>query len=107
MPELPEVETIRRALAPRVEGRRIARLRIHDARWCQPVAPEEVVAAVEGRRIEALRRRGEELPLQVFPHGPPLLAPPVTGGPLFPRRGGARSPPPGGRGGRGPRRRAR
>jgi formamidopyrimidine-DNA glycosylase len=59
MPELPEVETIRRALAPRVEGRRIARLRIHDPRWCQPLAPEEVVAAVEGRRIEALRRRGK------------------------------------------------
>jgi len=59
MPELPEVETIRRALAPRVERRRVARLRIHDARWCQPVAPDEVVAAVEGRRIEALRRRGK------------------------------------------------
>ncbi|MFL5835446.1 MAG: bifunctional DNA-formamidopyrimidine glycosylase/DNA-(apurinic or apyrimidinic site) lyase [Solirubrobacteraceae bacterium] len=59
MPELPEVETIRRALAPRVEGRRMARLRIHDARWCQPLAPREVVAAVEGRRIEALRRRGK------------------------------------------------
>jgi formamidopyrimidine-DNA glycosylase len=59
MPELPEVETIRRHLAPRVEGRRIARLRIHDSRWCQPIAPDEVVAAIEGREIEALRRRGK------------------------------------------------
>ena len=59
MPELPEVETIRRHLAPRLEGRRIARLRIHDARWCEPVAPAEVVAALQGRRIEALRRRGK------------------------------------------------
>ena len=59
MPELPEVETIRRALAPRVEGRRIARLRIHDARWCQPLAPDELAAAIAGRRIVALRRRGK------------------------------------------------
>jgi len=59
MPELPEVETIRRQLAPRLEGRRIVRVVIHDPRWCEPVAPAEVVAAVEGRRIEALRRRGK------------------------------------------------
>jgi formamidopyrimidine-DNA glycosylase len=59
MPELPEVETIRRHLAPRVEGRRIRRLRIHDPRWCEPIAPDEVVAAIEGREIEALGRRGK------------------------------------------------
>jgi formamidopyrimidine-DNA glycosylase len=59
MPELPEVETIRRHLAPRLEGRRIARLHIHDARWCEPVAPAEVVATLQGRRIDALRRRGK------------------------------------------------
>ena len=59
MPELPEVETIRRQLAPRLEGRRIVRVAIHDPRWCEPVAPAEVVAAVQGRRIEALRRRGK------------------------------------------------
>src|SRR6266511_3883186 len=59
MPELPEVETIRRHLAPRMEGRRIERLDILDARWCRPVAPAEVVDAIQGRRIEALRRRGK------------------------------------------------
>jgi formamidopyrimidine-DNA glycosylase len=59
MPELPEVETIRRALAPRLEGRRVERLDILDARWCQPVAPDEVVAAIQGRRIDALCRRGK------------------------------------------------
>ncbi|HEX3316589.1 MAG TPA: bifunctional DNA-formamidopyrimidine glycosylase/DNA-(apurinic or apyrimidinic site) lyase [Solirubrobacteraceae bacterium] len=61
MPELPEVETIRRHLAPRLEGRRVQRLCIHDPRWCEPVAPSEVVAAVRGREIEALRRRGKYL----------------------------------------------
>ena len=61
MPELPEVETIRRGLAPLVEGRALARLRIDDPRWCAPLAPGEVVAAVEGRRIERLGRRGKYL----------------------------------------------
>jgi formamidopyrimidine-DNA glycosylase len=61
MPELPEVETVRRQLSPRVEGRRLAELEISDARWCQPLAPEEFADAVVGRRIETLRRRGKYL----------------------------------------------
>ena len=37
MPELPEVETIRRRLAPLVEGRRLRKLEILDPRWCEPL----------------------------------------------------------------------
>jgi formamidopyrimidine-DNA glycosylase len=61
MPELPEVETIRRQLAPLVEGRVLAALQISDPRWCLPLAPEGVVDAVAGRRIERLARRGKYL----------------------------------------------
>jgi formamidopyrimidine-DNA glycosylase len=61
MPELPEVETIRRQLAPVVEGRTLRELRIDDARWCRPLAPAEVKAAVEGRHVERLDRRGKYL----------------------------------------------
>jgi formamidopyrimidine-DNA glycosylase len=61
MPELPEVETIRRHLAPHVEGRTIERLEVLDARWCDPAPPDELAAAVEGRRIERLSRRGKYL----------------------------------------------
>ena len=61
MPELPEVETIRRHLAPHVEGRPLNRLEIIDPRWTQPLAPEEVAAAVEGRAVERLGRRGKYL----------------------------------------------
>jgi formamidopyrimidine-DNA glycosylase len=61
VPELPEVETIRRQLAPLVEGRVLARLQIADPRWCLPLAPEAVVDAVEGRRVEHLGRRGKYL----------------------------------------------
>src|SRR4051812_24191930 len=61
VPELPEVETIRRHLAPHVEGRVPDRLEIHDARWSLPLAPREVSAAVEGRRVGRLGRRGKYL----------------------------------------------
>src|SRR6266496_1645102 len=61
MPELPEVETIRRQLAPAVEGRVLERLAVLDARWCEPAAPAEVGAAASGRRIERLSRRGKYL----------------------------------------------
>ena len=61
MPELPEVETIRRQLAPALEGRRLERAEVLDPRWSDPAAPAEVAAAVEGRRIERLERRGKYL----------------------------------------------
>jgi formamidopyrimidine-DNA glycosylase len=61
MPELPEVETIRRHLAAHVEGRVLRELEVLDPRWCSPIAGEEVAAAVEGRRVEALARRGKYL----------------------------------------------
>jgi formamidopyrimidine-DNA glycosylase len=61
VPELPEVETIRRHLAPHVEGRTIARLEVLDPRWCDPAPPEELAQAVDGRQIERLSRRGKYL----------------------------------------------
>jgi formamidopyrimidine-DNA glycosylase len=61
MPELPEVETIRAQLAPFVEGCRLAALEILDPRWCAPLAPDELTAAVEGRVVERLSRRGKYL----------------------------------------------
>src|SRR3954463_12962927 len=61
MPELPEVETIRRQLAPAIEGHRLDRIEIVDSRWCDPAPPDEVAQAVEARRIERLDRRGKWL----------------------------------------------
>ena len=61
MPELPEVETIRRQLAPLVEGRRLLSIEILDPRWPRPLAPEELQHALEGRRVERLGRRGKYL----------------------------------------------
>jgi formamidopyrimidine-DNA glycosylase len=61
MPELPEVETIRRHLAPHLEGRTVDSLEVLDERWCRPLAPSELAAAVDGRRLERLSRRGKYL----------------------------------------------
>jgi formamidopyrimidine-DNA glycosylase len=61
MPELPEVETVCRQLDPELSGRRIEALEVLDARWCRPVAPKRLEAAVEGVTIEGLGRRGKYL----------------------------------------------
>jgi formamidopyrimidine-DNA glycosylase len=61
MPELPEVETIRRQLVPVIEGRRLRELRIDDPRWCQPLAPADLRSALEDRVVERLDRRGKYL----------------------------------------------
>src|SRR4051794_40826788 len=61
MPELPEVETIRRQLAPVVEGRNLTELDILARGWCLPLAPQAVREAVEARRVERLGRRGKYL----------------------------------------------
>jgi len=65
MPELPEVETIRRQLAPALEDRLLHRLEVLDPRWCEPAPPEELAAATAGRTVEAVRRRGKYLTLEL------------------------------------------
>ena len=65
MPELPEVETIRRQLAPEVVGRELVSLEVLDERWTRPEDPRVVEEAVAGRRIEAVERRGKYLILRL------------------------------------------
>ena len=60
MPELPEVETVRRGLAPALEGRRFARVTLRRADLRFPF-PEGFVQLVTGARVEALRRRAKYL----------------------------------------------
>jgi formamidopyrimidine-DNA glycosylase len=61
VPELPEVETIRRQLAPELEGRRLDRIAVLDPRWSDPAPAEAISDALNGRRIERLWRRGKYL----------------------------------------------
>ena len=58
MPELPEVETVRRGLMPALEGQVIteAQVRRPDLRW--PL-PERMAERLTGQRVERLRRRSK------------------------------------------------
>src|SRR5688572_28637308 len=60
MPELPEVETTRRGLAPYVVGRTIAAVEVREPRLRWPV-PKSLPGNLAGRRIDALERRGKYL----------------------------------------------
>ncbi len=59
MPELPEVETIRRQLAPHLEGRSFASVEIRDFRWTLPAPPELIAAELTGARVQRLGRLGK------------------------------------------------
>ena len=63
MPELPEVETIRRDLAPLVAGRRVERVRIHPGaeRLAVSHAPREMERALAGRIVRTIGRHGKYL----------------------------------------------
>ncbi len=63
MPELPEVETIRRDLAPLVTGRTITSAWIADnaPRLVQLLPPAEFARLLPGRKIEGTSRRGKYL----------------------------------------------
>ncbi len=60
MPELPEVETTRRALARRLRGARVARVVVHRRDLRTPL-PEQLPARLAGRRLVAFGRRGKYL----------------------------------------------
>ncbi len=61
MPELPEVETICRQLAPHLEGRRLAQVEILDSRWTRPLEPAFVADGLRGTRVERVSRSGKYL----------------------------------------------
>jgi len=61
MPELPEVEVIRRGLAPLLVGRRFLAVKVGPKRLRQQSSPRELRRWVQGRRLDNLRRRGKYL----------------------------------------------
>ncbi len=61
MPELPEVETVRRGVAPVLEGARLERVEIHDPLLVRPFDPGLVAGELVGERVGAVRRRGKYL----------------------------------------------
>ena len=60
MPELPEVETTRRGIAPHLVGRRIRALLVHEPRLRWPIDPE-LPRVLPGQRVLAVTRRAKYL----------------------------------------------
>src|SRR2546422_10680346 len=58
MPELPEVETVKRGLQPTVEGRRLTSVETRRGDLRAPF-PEDFESRLTGRRVERLWRRGK------------------------------------------------
>jgi len=71
MPELPEVETVRRTLLLQCEGATVksVTIRRHDLRW--PI-PDNLPALIQGQPIVRMKRRGKYL-LFEFEHGTMLI----------------------------------
>jgi formamidopyrimidine-DNA glycosylase len=61
MPELPEVEVIRRGLAPHLVGRRFLRVSVGEKSLRRQSPAAELERRLVGRRLAALRRRGKYL----------------------------------------------
>lgn len=60
MPELPEVETTCRGIAPHLVGQRVSRVLVRERRLRWPI-PEDLDVRLSGQRIEAVERRAKYL----------------------------------------------
>jgi formamidopyrimidine-DNA glycosylase len=72
VPELPEVESVRLAIAPALEGRQLDHVEISDIRLTRPEDPLLVASELVGERVEHVDRRGKYLVIR-FASGRALL----------------------------------
>ncbi len=79
MPELPEVETTRRRIAPLLVGRRIEQVLTTPPSYFFLTPPDALRRSLEGRRIEALERLGKYLVASLDGGGRLLLHLGMTG----------------------------
>jgi len=92
MPELPEVETVRRGLAAVLEGRWLTRVQAFRPDLRVPL-PADFAARLTGRRVAAVDRRAKYLVITFADDGPVLLAHLGMSGRMLVTRG--RNAPPG------------
>jgi formamidopyrimidine-DNA glycosylase len=91
VPELPEVETVRRGLEATVVGRRIREVKVLGSRTVRRQSPAELTAALQGRRLTKAGRRGKFL-LMSLDDGAVLVVHLRMTGQLLHLRGGRRPP---------------
>jgi formamidopyrimidine-DNA glycosylase len=65
MPELPEVEQVRRSLLPHIEGRKILKTEVFLNRLIQYPSVPKFIVGTEGKTIKTINRRGKYLRLEL------------------------------------------
>ena len=80
MPELPEVETYRARLEPRLVDRVLEGVVIADRRLTRPREPRDVAAHLKGQRVAAVERRGKYLVVRFVAGGGLVVHLRMTGG---------------------------
>lgn len=83
MPELPEVETVRRELAGRLAGRHFKAVAVSEPRLVQGMETEEFCRLLIGKRIVELARRGKYLVVRLSGGYTLILHLRMTGALLF------------------------
>jgi formamidopyrimidine-DNA glycosylase len=87
VPELPEVETVRRAIAPVLEEARFEAVEIRDARLVRPFDPMIVAGALVGERVADVGRRGKYLVVGFYSGRSLLVHLRMTGSLRYAKRG--------------------
>jgi formamidopyrimidine-DNA glycosylase len=92
MPELPEVETVRRALEAHVVGRTVTRVFGNTIQMRRYLDPPAIDGSMRGRRISRPRRRGKYLLVDVDPSGTLLIHLGMSGRVLLESKGTPKPP---------------
>lgn len=79
MPELPEVETIRRDLQTHVSGLTIRNVEVFDSRVIAGQTPESFIRRLRGKTMMAFDRRGKSLIITLKPRGFLVIQPKMSG----------------------------
>lgn len=67
MPEMPEVEQVRKTLAPHIEGKKILTVEIYLERLIKYPQPDAFIKGLVGKTISSVGRRGKYLVLHTAP----------------------------------------
>lgn len=92
MPEMPEVEQVKRTLAPHIEGKKILAVDVMLGRLIKYPSPEEFVAGLVGKTIKHVGRKGKYLVLETAP-GQQLIVHLRMTGALIAQKSDAPAPP--------------
>ena len=71
MPEMPEVEQVRKTLAPHIEGKKILAVEIYLERLIKYPQPDAFIKGLVGKTISSVGRRGKYLVLHTAPKQQP------------------------------------